>query len=246
MNGQSNGESHSRKKIRDKFALKLSYKHLGTEHRDQSWRSACGVHETILAPPQNGIGLMKMYIKFAQVHLKKTHWPVKKTVVRPFLHLLINSYDTFHQIIYFSWMCMHHSWKKSFSKSVTPKGRLSPFIWGKKRCILSFTFPFVLVQFSSAHSLRGVRRFKTPMDCSTPGLPVHHQLPELTQTQDHWVGDAIQPTHPLLSLAPPAINLTHISVFSDESCLCIRLPKYLLEFQLQHQSFQWIFRTDFL
>ena len=92
---------------------------------------------------------MKMYIKFAQVHLKKTHWPVKKTVVRPFLHLLINSYDTFHQIIYISWMCMHHSWKKSFSKSVTPKGRLSPFIWGKKRCILSFTFPFVLVQFSS-------------------------------------------------------------------------------------------------
>ena len=96
------GKAILEKKSEINLALKLSYKHLGTEHRDQSRRSACGVHETILALPQNGIGLMKMYIKFAQVHLKKTHWPVKKTVVRPFLHLLINSYDTFHQIIYIS------------------------------------------------------------------------------------------------------------------------------------------------
>ena len=47
-----------------------------------------------------------------------------------------------------------------------------------------------------------------PMDCSTPGFPVHHQLPELTQTHDHWVGDAIQPSHPLLSPSPPAFNLS--------------------------------------
>ena len=47
-----------------------------------------------------------------------------------------------------------------------------------------------------------------PMDCSTPGLPVHHQLPEFTQTRVHWVSDAIQPSHPLLSLSPPTFNLS--------------------------------------
>ena len=47
-----------------------------------------------------------------------------------------------------------------------------------------------------------------PMDCSTPGFPVHHQLPELTQTHVHWVGDAIQPSHLLLSPSPPAFNLS--------------------------------------
>ena len=47
-----------------------------------------------------------------------------------------------------------------------------------------------------------------PMDCSTPGLPVHHQLPELTQTHVHCVGDAIQPSHPLSSPSPPAFNLS--------------------------------------
>ena len=66
-----------------------------------------------------------------------------------------------------------------------------------------------------------------PMDCSMPGLPVHHQLPEFTQTHVHWVGDAIQPSHPLSS--PPsslAFNFPSIRVFSNESGLRIRCPKY--------------------
>ena len=63
-----------------------------------------------------------------------------------------------------------------------------------------------------------------PMDCSTPGLPVHHQLPEFTQTCVHWVGDAIQPSHPLSSLSPPALNLSqHQGLFKWVS---IRWPKY--------------------
>ena len=62
-----------------------------------------------------------------------------------------------------------------------------------------------------------------PVNCSTPGLPVHHQLLEFTQTHVHWVGDAIQPSHPLLSPSPPAFS---IRVFSNESVLCIRWPKY--------------------
>ena len=49
---------------------------------------------------------------------------------------------------------------------------------------------------------------RPPMDCSTPGFPVHHQLPELTQTHVHWVGDAIQPSHPLSPPSPPAFNLS--------------------------------------
>ena len=61
------------------------------------------------------------------------------------------------------------------------------------------------------------------MDHSKPGRPVHHQLPEMTQS---WVGDAIQPFHPPSSPSPPAFNLSSISVFSKESALCIRWPKY--------------------
>ena len=62
-----------------------------------------------------------------------------------------------------------------------------------------------------------------PMDCSLPGFPVHHQLPGLVQTRVHQVGDAIQPSHPLLLL--PSI-FPSIRVFSNESVLCIRWPKY--------------------
>ena len=84
-----------------------------------------------------------------------------------------------------------------------------------------------------------------PMDCSRPGLPVHHQLPEFTQTHVHWVGDDIQPSHPLLSPSPPAFNISqHQGLFKWVSSFH-QLAK-VLEFQLQHQSFQWTPRTDLL
>ena len=74
------------------------------------------------------------------------------------------------------------------------------------------------------------------MNCSTPGLPVHHQLLEATQTHVHWVRDAIQPSHPLLSPSPPALNFSqHEGLFKWVSSLH-QVPK-VLEFQLQHQSF---------
>ena len=74
------------------------------------------------------------------------------------------------------------------------------------------------------------------MDCSTPGLPVHHQLPESTQTHVHWFGDAIQPSHPLSSPSPPALNLSqHQGLFKWVSS-SHQVAK-VLEFQLQHQSF---------
>ena len=65
-----------------------------------------------------------------------------------------------------------------------------------------------------------------PMNRSTPDLPVHHQLPEFTQTHVHQVGDAIQPSHPLLSPSPPAPNPSQHQVFSNESTLHMRWPKY--------------------
>ena len=81
------------------------------------------------------------------------------------------------------------------------------------------------------------------MNCSTPGLPVHHQPPEFTQTRVHRFGDAIQQSHPLLSPSSPAFNLSQHQGLLKRVSSSYQVAK-VLEFQLQHQSFQWIFRTD--
>ena len=99
------------------------------------------------------------------------------------------------------------------------------------------------VQFSSVAQLYPT--LCNPMNCSTPGLPVHHQLPEFTQTHVHRVGDAIQPSHSLSSPSPPAPNP------SQHQSLCQWVKSShevakVLEFQLQHQSFQWTPRIDLL
>ena len=83
-----------------------------------------------------------------------------------------------------------------------------------------------------------------PMDCSTPGFPVHHQLLEPTQTHVHWVGDAITSSHSLLSPSPPAFSLSQHQGLSQWVSSSPQMAK-VLELQLQHQSFQCIFRTDF-
>ena len=64
------------------------------------------------------------------------------------------------------------------------------------------------------------------MNCSTPGLPGHHQLPEFTQTHIHRVSDVIEPSHPLSYPSPPALNPSQHQVFSNESALHMRWPKY--------------------
>ena len=80
------------------------------------------------------------------------------------------------------------------------------------------------VQFSSV--AQSCPTLCDPMNRSMPGLPVHHQLPEFTQTHVHRVSDAIQPSHPLSSPSPLAHNPSSITVFSNESTLCMRWPKY--------------------
>ena len=84
-----------------------------------------------------------------------------------------------------------------------------------------------------------------PMDCSTPGFLVHQQLLEFTQTHVHLVSDAIQPSHPLSSPSSPTFNLwQHQGLF--QWVISLHQVAKVLEFHLQHQSLQWILRTDFL
>ena len=98
-------------------------------------------------------------------------------------------------------------------------------------------------QLSSVQSVSCIQ-ICNHMNCSIPGFPVHHQLPGLTQTHDLPVGDDIQPSYPLSSPSL-AFNLSqHQGLFQWVGSL--RKVAKVLEFQLQHQSFQWIFKTDFL
>ena len=170
----------------------------------------------------------------------------KKIIVKTFFNLRENpvraAYD--HSVLHESHWCISscsihfvvlsfpHLEKKDLSRSV----------------ILNCVLNCIGVQFSSVLSLRLNSLCPIlcdPMNRSMPGLPVHHQLPEFTQSHVHWIGDAIQPSHPLLSPSPPALNLSqHQGLFRWVSSL--HQVAKVLEFQLQHQSFQWTPRTGLL
>ena len=81
-------------------------------------------------------------------------------------------------------------------------------------------------QFSSVQFTQLCTTLWDPTNWSKPGFPVHHQLPDPTQTHVHWVGDPVQPSHPLSSPSPPAFNHFQHRIFSNESVLCISWPKY--------------------
>ena len=107
---------------------------------------------------------------------------------------------------------------------------------------IPFSQTLILNQFNSV--IQSCPTLCNPMNCITPGLPVHHQLPEFTQTHVHWVGDAIQLSHPLPSPSPPAPNPSQHQGLSQWVNSSHEVAK--LEFQLQRQSFQWRSRTDLL
>ena len=120
--------------------------------------------------------------------------------------------------------------------------------WIERPCVLQF-MGSQRVEHDWATELNSVIQLCptlwNPMDCRMPGLPVHHQLPEFTQTHVRQVGDIIQPSHPLSSPSPPSFNFSqHQGLFQWVSS-SHQVAK-VLEFQLQRQSFQWIFRTGFL
>ena len=98
------------------------------------------------------------------------------------------------------------------------------------------------VQFSSV--AQSSLTLCNPMDCSMPGLPVHHQLLKFTQTHVHWVSDAIQPAHSLSSTFPLTFNLSHNQGLFQWVSSSHQEAKVLV-FQLQHQLFQWIFKDQF-
>ena len=100
---------------------------------------------------------------------------------------------------------------------------------------------FCLVRVSVSSVAQSCLTLSDPMDCSSPGFPVHHQLLELAQTHVHWVGDAIQPSHPLLSPSLLASNLSQNQDIFQWASFLLQVAKVL---QLQLQSFQWMFRVD--
>ena len=114
-----------------------------------------------------------------------------------------------------------------------------PFCMALKSLVTSAT----KVQFSLV--TQSCPTLCNPMDCSTKDLPFHHQLRELAQTNVHWVSDVIQPSHPLSSPSLPSFNLVQLQGLFQGFSSLHQVAK-ILEFQLQHQSFQQIFRTDFL
>ena len=137
----------------------------------------------------------------------------------------------FHIQIFMSQLLMEELRRKWGNKNIKPHSILR---WGSH---------FKVVQFSSI--TQSSATLCKPIDPSTPGLLAQCQPPMPTQMHVHWVGGAIQPSHPLWSPSPPTFNLSqHQGLFQWVSS-SHEVAK-VLEFQLQHQSFQWIFRTDFL
>ena len=121
-------------------------------------------------------------------------------------------------------------------------GRLQSMGWQRVRHESGTKHPHT--QFSSVQSLSRVQLCE-PMNCRMPGFPVHHQLLEFTQTHAHQVGDAIQPHHPLSPPSPPAPNPSQHQGLLQWVSSSHEVAK-VLEFQVQHQSFQWTPRTDLL
>ena len=151
--------------------------------------------------------------------------------------------DTFIELILMTvrvavWGIQSHKVLTSFSRNSQ-----SCRILGRNKYLysseLDATVQFSSVQFNDSVVSDSV----TPMDCYTPGFPVHHPLPELAQAHIHQVSDAIQPSHPLSSPTLPAFNLAqHQGLFQWLSS-SHQVAKVL---ELQYRSFQWIFRVDFL
>ena len=169
-----------------------------------------------------------------------------------------------HSIDEISWWCLYiDKYKYTEKQKIWQTLTLGQSRWGVYGGSLCFSqlfygfakglIPLILlfkVMFLQLYPLSSVQLLSRvwvcdPMECSMPGFPVHHQLPELTKTHVHWVSDATQQSHPLSSPSPPAFNLSkHQGLFQWVSS-SHQVAK-VLEFQLQHQSFQWIFRTDLL
>ena len=118
---------------------------------------------------------------------------------------------------------------KSESQGLTPSSWVRA--WGKKRGCWGHASILSAIPNAAPNTT-----LCNPMDCSTPGFPVHHQLPELAETQVHWIPSAIQPSHPLSSPSPLAFIPSQHQHLSQWVSSLHHVDK-VLEFQLQRQSF---------
>ena len=166
----------------------------------------------------------------------------------------------------FAWALPPIPWKFPFSPPFGNKvflGQSSPFFNPSSMimfllCHMESGFVWLAFATSSKGPIEGSYPFAlgcsvtksgltlcNPMNCSTPGFPVHHHLLEFDQTHVPWVGDPIQPSHPLSPPSPPDLSLSRHQSLLQWVSSSHQVVK-VLELQLQHQSFQWIFRVDFL
>ena len=163
-----------------------------------------------------------------------------------------NSWGTTHSLVF--WFSSVQSHSLLYSKGTQLYIYIYPLFCGfpshlghqkvvEFPVLLVYQLSILSLQFSSV--AQSCLTLCDPMDCSRPGLLVYHQLLDFTQTHVHWASDTIQPSHPLLYPSLPAFNLSqHQGLFKWVSS-SHQVAK-VLEFLLQHQSFQWIFRTDLL
>ena len=196
-------------------------------------------------------------------HFENSCYKVFQNIPPHFTSSMLSTGDSWYLIKHFCWM---NKWYICDNKSIELGMRRVRLLWlgfvildiGKIASGFFFFFrnrgwsaprfqrscPVLCpVQFSSVAQL--CPTLCNLMNRSTPGLPVHHKLPEFTQTHAHRVGDAIQPSHLLSSPSPSAPNPSqHQDLFQWVSS-SHQVAK-VLEFQLQHQSFQWTPRTDLL
>ena len=112
------------------------------------------------------------------------------------------------------------------------------FIRNKQKLIVFCVQLFCLFQFKFSSVTQSCLTLWDPMNCSMPGLPVYHQLPEITQTHVHWVGDATQPSHPLPSPSPPAPNSSQHQGLFQWVRSSHEVAK-VLEFQLPMNTQNW-------
>ena len=141
-------------------------------------------------------------------------------------------------------------WNLYAGQEATVRNRHGTMDWfriGKEFIKAVHCHPAYLIYMQSQFSsvVQSCLTLCNPMSCSMLGFPVHHQLPELAQTHVHRVGYAIQPSHPLLYPFPPSFNLSqHQGHFQWVSTS--HQVAEVMKYQVQHQSSQWIFNTDFL
>ena len=144
---------------------------------------------------------------------------------------------------YLEFLSASHS--KPFTRTMSPGPGPSMILWIHKNYASESCYLGKISAMDFSSVAQSCPTLCDRMNRSTPGLPVHHQLPEFTQTHVLWVGDAIQPSHLLSSPSPPALNLSQHQALFPWVSSSHEVAK-ILEFQLQHQSFQWTPRTGLL